>query len=239
MDTDTITYVGLDVHKRTIAVSVLLPGRTEPIEWQESHDVTVARRLARRMVREAPGKVVCCYEAGPTGYVLQRRLRAEKVMCIVVAPSLTPVQPGKHVKTDRKDARKLASLLRAGLLAEVHPPSEEQEAFRDLCRCREDAQQDLIRARHRLSKFLLRRHIVYNQTKHHWGSRHMAWLQQLRFEGDEASQAVFDSYMLSIEQLDERCSSSRTRWESWDARSHTESRLPGFAASAGSTRSQR
>jgi transposase len=138
------------------------------------------------------------------GYILQRRLRAESVMCVVVAPSLIPVQPGKRVKTDRKDARKLASLLRAGLLTEVHPPSEEQEALRDLCRCREDVQQDLIRARHRMSKFLLRRHIVYNETKHHWGSRHMAWLQQIRFEGDEASQAVFDSYMLALEQLDER-----------------------------------
>jgi transposase len=136
--------------------------------------------------------------------MLQRRLRAEKVMCQVVAPSLIPVQPGSRVKTDRKDARKLAGLLRAGLLTEVHPPSEEQEALRDLCRCREDVQQDLIRARHRLAKFLLRRHLVYNETKHHWGSRHMVWLKQLRFEEDAASQAVFDSYMLSIEQLDER-----------------------------------
>jgi transposase len=138
------------------------------------------------------------------GYILQRRLHAEGVMCVVVAPSLIPVQPGKRVKTDRKDARKLASLLRAGLLTEVHPPSEEQEALRDLCRCREAVQQDLLRTRHRTSKFLLRRHIVYKETKHHWGSRHMAWLRQIRFEGDEASQAVFDSYMLALEQLDER-----------------------------------
>jgi len=203
VDTDAITYVGLDVHKRTVVVSMLLPGRTEPVEWQEPHDATVARRLARRLLRESPGKVVCCYEAGPTGYVLQRRLRTEKVMCQVVAPSLIPVKPGSRVKTDRRDARKLAGLLRAGLLTEVHPPSEEQEALRDICRCREDVQQDLIRARHRLSKFLLRRHYIYKETKHHWGTRHMAWLQQLRFE-DPASQAVFDSYMLSIEQLDER-----------------------------------
>lgn len=204
VETDSITYVGLDVHKRDVVVAMLVPGRDELVEWREANDSTVARRLARRMLREAPGKVVCCYEAGPTGYVLQRRLRAEKVMCIVVAPSLTPVQPGKHVKTDRKDARKLASLLRAGLLTEVHPPSEEQEALRDLCRCREDIQQDLLRSRHRMTKFLLRRHIVYNETKHHWGARHMAWLQEIRFEGDPASQAVYDSYLLAIEQHDER-----------------------------------
>ncbi len=203
MHADSITHVGLDVHKRTVAVAMLRPGETQPVEWQESHDATVARRLARRLLRGASGKVLCCYEAGPTGYVLQRRLRAEKVMCQVVAPSLIPVQPGSRIKTDRRDARKLASLLRAGLLTEVHPPSEEQEALRDLCRCREDAQQDLLRARHRMSKFLLRRHCVFTGTKRHWGTRHMAWLRQLRFE-DPASQATFDSYLLSIDQLTER-----------------------------------
>ena len=82
MDSNATTYVGLDAHKRTVAVAMLLPGRSEPIEWQEAHDATVARRL----VREAPGPVECCYEAGPTGYVLQRRLRAEQVMCRVIAP---------------------------------------------------------------------------------------------------------------------------------------------------------
>jgi transposase len=203
VQTDSTTYVGLDVHKRTVAVAMMLPGQTELVEWQETHDATVARRLARRMLQKAGGPVVCCYEAGPTGYVLQRRLRAEKVMCLVVAPSLIPVQPGSRIKTDRKDARKLAGLLRAGLLTEVHPPSEEQEALRDLCRCREDVRDDRLRARHRMSKFLLRRHCIYNQTKNHWGSRHMQWLSQLRFE-DPASQATFDSYFLAIAQLDER-----------------------------------
>ena len=203
MDRDSITYVGLDVHKSTVAVAMLLPGRTEPVEWQEPHDATVARRLARRFLREAPGEVVCCYEAGPTGYVLQRRLHAEKVLCRVVAPSLIPVQAGSRVKTDRKDARKLAGLLRAGLLTEVHPPSEEQEALRDLCRCREDVRDDLTRARHRLGKFLLRRHCVYAERGGNWTRRHMIWLRQLRFE-DPASQATFDSYLWAIDQLDER-----------------------------------
>ena len=203
MTPDFTTYVGLDVHKRTVVVSMLLPGEQDRVEWQENHDSTAAHRLARRILREAVGTVVCCYEAGPTGYVLQRRLRAEKVMCLVVAPSLIPVKPGQRVKTDRRDARKLADLLRAGLLTEVHPPSEEQEALRDLCRCREDVRDDLMRARHRMSKFLLRRHCIYTQTKHEWGTRHMAWLKALRFE-DPASQATFDSYLLAIEHLDER-----------------------------------
>lgn len=203
VQTDSITYVGLDVHKRTIAVSLVVASTGEVREWQETHDATVARRLARRLLREAGGPVSCCYEAGPTGYVLQRRLRAEGVMCVVVAPSLVPVRPGCRIKTDRRDARKLSQLLRAGLLTEVHPPSEEQEALRDLCRCRVDVVADLLRARHRMSKFLLRRHCTFSGTVRSWGTRHMAWLRQLRFE-DPASQATFDSYLLAIDQLSER-----------------------------------
>jgi transposase len=126
-------------------------------------------------------------------------------MCVVVAPSRIPVQPGPRIKTDRRDARKLAALLRAGLLTEVHPPSEEQEALRDLCRCRVDGVEDLLRARHRMSKLLLRRHQIYSLSGSHWGSRHMAWLRQVRFE-DAASQATFDSYLLAIDQLGERLS---------------------------------
>jgi transposase len=200
---DGITYVGLDVHKRTIAVAVFYSGRTEVVEWQETNDATVARRLARKLLREAPGKVSCCYEAGPMGYILQRRLRAEGVMCVVIAPSLIPVRPGSRIKTDRRDARKLGELFRAGLLTEVHPPSEEEEALRDLCRCRTDVVEDLLRARHRMSKFLLRRHCVFTGTVRNWGSRHMAWLRTLRFE-DPASQGTFDSYLLAIDQLEER-----------------------------------
>ena len=142
--------------------------------------------------RPAPGEVRACYEAGPTGYALQRLLGIEGVICEVVAPSLTPVKPGARVKTDRRDARKLGELFRAGLLTEVHPPSERDEALRDLCRCRDDVRVDLLRARHRLSKFLLRRHLIYRQTKHHWGTRHMQWLEEMRFD-DAMSQATFDS----------------------------------------------
>lgn len=144
-----------------------------------------------------------CYEAGPTGYGLQRLLGTEGVICEVVAPSLTPVKPGSRIKTDRRDARKLGELFRAGLLTEVHPPSETDEALRDLCRCRDDARIDLLRARHRLSKFLLRRHLIYRQTKHHWGTRHVQWLEELRFD-DAMSQATFDSYFLAVQQLEER-----------------------------------
>jgi transposase len=193
----------MDVHKNTIHVAMLLPDESEPSEWHEPNTPEAIQRLARRLRRHATGTVRCCYEAGPTGYALQRQLAAAGVSCMIVAPSLIPVRPGSRVKTDRRDARKLAELFRAGLLTEVHPPTEQDEALRDLCRCREDVRIDLNRARHRLSKFLLRRHLIYRQTKHHWGTRHMAWLHELRFD-DPASQATFDSYLLAIEQLTER-----------------------------------
>jgi len=197
------TWVGMDAHKNSIKVAALLPGQAEPVEWTEDTTTEAVRRLGRRLQRLAPGEIRGCYEAGPTGYALQRQLRAAGIGCTVIAPSLTPVQPGVRIKTDRRDARKLAELFRAGLLTEVHPPSESDEALRDLCRCRDDVRVDLLRARHRLSKFLLRRHCLYRQTKHHWGSRHWAWLEQLRFD-DPMSQATFDSYRLAVQQLEER-----------------------------------
>lgn len=203
MSPNSITWVGMDAHKNSIKVAVLSPDQADPVEWTEDTTSEAIRRLARRLQRLSPGGVRACYEAGPTGYGLQRQLRTHGVDCIVIAPSLTPVKPGVRIKTDQRDARKLAELFRAGLLTEVHPPSESDEALRDLCRCRDDVRVDLLRSRHRLTKFLLRRHCIYRQTKHHWGSRHVAWLEQLRFD-DAVSQATFDSYFLAVQQMEER-----------------------------------
>ncbi|MFI4946477.1 MAG: IS110 family transposase [Burkholderiales bacterium] len=203
MSANAITWVGMDAHQNSIKVAALFPDRSEPVEWSETTTAEAIRRMARKLRREASGEVRACYEAGPTGYALQRQLAAEGVICEVIAPSLTPVKPGSRIKTDRRDARKLAELFRAGLLTEVHAPSESEEALRDLCRCRDDARTDLLRARHRLSKFLLRRHCLYRQTKRHWGNRHLAWLEQLRFD-DPVSQSTFDSYFLAVQQLSER-----------------------------------
>jgi len=131
------TFVGLDAHKDSIVVAMLLPGAVLPVEWKLVNEPGAVHRLARKLERAAPGGVRCCYEAGPGGYVLQRQLVAAGIRCTVVAPSLIPVKPGQTIKTDRRDARKLAELFRAGLLTEVHPPSEDEEAVRDLCRARE------------------------------------------------------------------------------------------------------
>jgi transposase len=200
---EDITFVGLDAHAKNINVAVILPGSGEVDEqWQITHDERSLRRLSRKLLKMAPGEVHAVYEAGPCGYALKRNLEALGLCCEVVAPSLIPVKPGDRVKTDRRDACKLASLFKADLLTIVHPPNEREEALRDLMRAREDAKKDLLSARHRLSKMLLRYGLQFLETKN-WTLKHRAWLKGLRFEQAYAQQ-VFDNYLLSIEQVEER-----------------------------------
>jgi transposase len=209
-----ITYVGLDVSKRTIAIAVRGPGCKEPEERSIPNELRAISRWAKRMERDAEGPIVCAYEAGPTGYALQRQLRGLGLGCQVIAPSLTPRKPGERVKTDRRDARKLAELLAGGLLTEVHAPTPEDEAVRDLCRAREDAKQDLTRARHRLSKFLLRYGLTFGRGRKAWTQAHAKWLQGLRLE-HAAQQATFDDYCLAIHQLEERLRALEARLAEW------------------------
>lgn len=199
-----ITWVGLDAHKNAISVAMYLPEAKQPTEWQIANEPKAVRRLVRKVEREAPGEVRFCYEAGPCGYSLQRQItESGEASCMVVAPSLIPRKPGERIKTDRRDARKLGEMFRAGLLTEVHPPTEADEAARDLCRAREDAREDLGRCRHRLSKLLLRRGISMGPGKKAWTQRHQVWLRGIRFE-HRFDQVLFDDYLLAMEQVEER-----------------------------------
>lgn len=198
-----ITHVGLDAHKKALQVAMLLAGRQDPVEWSVVNEGGAIRRMVKKILREAGGQVRACYEAGPCGYALQRTLKKLGVDCVVIAPSLIPVKPGDRIKTDKRDARKLAELFRAGLLTEVHPPTEGEESVRDLCRCREDAKEDLLRARHRLSKMLLRRAILWEDGKKNWTQSHRQWLRTLKFD-HPADTLVFEDYLLAIEHLEER-----------------------------------
>ena len=198
---NSITFVGLDAHKKVIVVAMLLPGSTEPIVWQIPNEAGAVRRMARRILREARGVVRVCYEAGPCGYALQRTLKDLGLDCVVIAPSLIPVKAGDRIKTDVRDARKLASLFRAGLLTEVHPPTAAEEAVRDLSRCREDAKEDLMRARHRLGKLLLRRGMIWDRDN--WTKAHRAWMDKIRFD-HPADQLVFQDYLLATQHLEDR-----------------------------------
>jgi transposase len=200
-----ITYVGLDAHKKAINVAMLLPGRREPVEWIVENEPSAIRRMMKRVERETEGEVRFCYEAGPCGYALQRRIQSgsARSVCEVVAPALIPTKPGDRLKTDRRDARKLAEYLRADLLTEVKPPTLEQESVRDLCRCREDAKEDHLRARHRVAKMLLRRGLSFTGGKGAWTRAYWEWVKSLRFE-HASDQVVFDDYVLAITHLEER-----------------------------------
>jgi transposase len=197
------TFIGLDVHKKSIVGAMLLPGAEKREELGKIvNEPGAVKRLVKKLKKRAPGPIVSCYEAGPCGYDLQRQLTSLGLLCMVVAPSLIPRKPGERIKTDRRDAKKLAEYLRAGLLTEVHPPTPAEEAVRDLTRAREDAKQDQMRARHRLVKFLLRQGHVYRRGRH-WTARHHEWLRRRTFEEPSAT-VVFNHYMLTLEQVTER-----------------------------------
>jgi transposase len=184
--------VGLDVHARSVVGCAIddeaCEIRTQRVAPQT--DAIVAWVLAQ------PGPVAVTYEAGPTGFGLARALSAAGVRCEVVAPSKLERPAGDKVKTDRRDAERLARLLRIGELPAVRVPTEAEEAARDLVRAREDARGDLMRARHRLSKLLLRQGIVWERSA--WTGEHTDWLRRQRFDRrgvqlafDEALDAVF------------------------------------------------
>ena len=189
---EPITYVGIDAHKAELHVALLAPEATEPVTWKVRNDIAAVGRLRRKLEKVAPGPVACCYEAGPCGYALQRQLTHGRVSCEVIAPALVPRKPGERIKTDRRDARKLAELYRAGLLTLVRAPTPAEEAVRDLCWARDDAREDRQRCRHRLGKLLLRRGLHYTGSA--WTQAHRRWLNGLSWS-HPAEQVVFDDYL--------------------------------------------
>lgn len=175
-----VRFVGMDVHAETIAVAVAeRDGEVRSLGTIPSSRDAV-RRLIKRLGR--PERLRVCYEAGPCGYVLYWWLSELGVKCDVVAPTLVPVKPGDRVKTDRRDALKLVRSYRAGDLTPVWVPDAEHEALRDLVRAREAAKKDQLRARNRLSKFLLRHGLRPTVKGAAWTQLYMKWVQDLRFE---------------------------------------------------------
>lgn len=192
-----ITHVALDDSKRVIVAAILRPGEEDSELRQIPNEPRLIRRLFERLKRE--GAVRACYEAGPSGYDLYRQLTALGVPCEVIAPALTPRRPGQRIKTDRRDAVKLVRLFRAGELTPIRVPEEAEEAVRDFLRCREDLQEDLLRWRHRLLKFLARHGRVYHSGRN-WTQRHWTWLRSQRFE-DPLLTRTLDEYRFTVEQL--------------------------------------
>ncbi len=176
-----ISYVGLDVHKETIAVALAEGGKRGDVREYGTIVNTPAavQTLAAKLARGGRD-LHFCYEAGPCGYGIQRQLSAAGYDCVVVAPSLIPRKPGDRIKTDRRDAINLAKLHRAGELTAVWVPDEAHEAIRDLVRARLAAVRTLREARQQLSGFLLRHGRHYSRPA--WTLMHRRWLARLTFE---------------------------------------------------------
>jgi transposase len=176
---EKLRFLGLDVHAETIAASVAEPdGEVRSLGTIANREDSI-RKFIKRL--GSPEQLRACYEAGPTGFVLYWQLAELGVDCTVVAPSLVPKKPGDRVKTDRRDALKLARSHRNGDLTAVWVPDEASEALRDLVRQREAAKQDQLRARHRLTKFLLRTGQRAPVGVKAWTERYMRWLAQVRY----------------------------------------------------------
>lgn len=197
------TFVGLDVHKKSIVAAVAMTGEEEArlLGGIPNKPEAVAKLMGR--LGNAVD-ILVCYEAGPCGYTLQRQLGGLGITCIVVAPSLIPRKAGDRVKTDRRDAIKLARLLRAGELTAVCTPDPAQEALRDLTRARQAAKEDLHRVRQRISKMLLRLGIERPpEMRRPWTQKHEQWLMGLTFDTEE--QAVVWQWLLdTMRQAKER-----------------------------------
>jgi len=171
----------MDTHKKQHKVALHYPGDEQIVEFVVKNTAYDIMKMVSKITRKAPGDVAFCYEAGVCGFTLKRRIEAHGCKCIVIAPSLTPIKPGDRIKTDRRDAKKLLAMFKAGLLTEVRAPDQKQEAARELTRCRQAAQQNLKRVRHQLLKFLIRHGYVYTDGNH-WTQKHLRWLRALEFE---------------------------------------------------------
>jgi transposase len=198
---EKVRFLGLDVHAETIAVAIAEPGG----EVRSLGTIANREESIRKLIKKLGPveQLRACYEAGPTGYVLYWQLTRLGVDCAVIAPTLVPMKAGDRVKTDRRDAERLARSHRAGDLTAVWVPDAGSEALRDLVRAREAAKQDQLRARHRLSKFLLRSGQRPAPGVKAWTLLHLAWVRQLQF-AQPAQESTRLDYLHEVEHMGER-----------------------------------
>ena len=227
-----VTYLGLDVHRDTISAAILAPDRDGPDVEKIASDEAAVRRLVGRLGDRR--RLRACYEAGPTGFELARLLISIGISCDVIAPSLIPKAPGDRVKTDRRDCQRLARLHRAGELVAVHLPTPTQEAVRDLGRTRADMVQDRMRARHRLSKFLLRHGRVWRGWSA-WTLAHERWLSTQCF-AEPALATTFTHYRAVLAERDAQLAAVEADLAPWYDRAPFADAVHRLAAYRGVTR---
>ena len=198
-------YIGLDVHKESIVYAVAHAGREAAESRGEiANKPNKMAKLIDRLNKEFEGEVLLfCYEAGPCGYGLYRQLLALGHDCLVVAPSLIPKKPGDRIKTDRRDARKLAQSLRSGDLTAVWVPDEEQEAMRDLTRARDDMKSQERKARQQLNAFVLRHGHAWPSNRTRWTKTHYNWLESHKLAHDW-QQVVLQEYIDAVKAATQR-----------------------------------
>ena len=236
-------YIGLDVHKDSVRCGIARAGRDQPEvygKWGGSN-LSVERGLNRllKKFKLTKDEVAICYEAGPTGFVLARRLIQLQYDCIVVAPSKIPQKSGDKVKTDRSDCRKLAQHHRSGDLTAVHIPPCHDEAVRDLGRARTDASQARRKCKQQLTMFLLRNGVRYS-GKSTWTQAHMNYLRSYKFN-DPSQQIVLEEYIMAIDAAEERIKRleqhMETQLEDWDKKPYVKALMAfrGFKTVAAMT----
>ena len=198
-------WVGVDDHKMSLSVAMVRGSdRGEPDVRKVANEDRALRRWVRRLERESSGgEIRICYEAGPNGFALKRRLESfGSVQVEVIAPSLTPRRPGRHVKTDSRDAVNLVQLYRAGELSPIAMPTDEVESARDLGRTYQQVKQETLRKRHHILKFLTRRGRIYREGRS-WTLKHRRWLKDQQWENwfDDVS---FGELMTGLRELEDR-----------------------------------
>ena len=202
---NSITHVAMDTHKKDHTVALHYPHSEEIVRFVVKNNARDIKKMVNKIKKQAKTDIKFCYEAGVCGFALKRRIEALGCQCMVIAPSLTPIKPGDHIKTDRRDALKLLAMFKAGLLTEVHAPDTDQEAARELTRCRQTAQENLKRIRHQLLKLIVRHGYVYTDGNH-WTQKHLSWLRGLEFDQALLSN-VFDSYFTEMQHCLQRLAS--------------------------------
>jgi transposase len=219
VENHNIVWVGMDTDAKKNQVALYRGWSKEAAEWEGGMDGKGINKLIEKLKREQE-EVRCVYEAGPCGYELYRKLRKAGIHCDVIAPSLTPQKPGDRVKTNRRDARNLARLYRAGELTVIDVPDEKQEALRDLTRAREDVREDLTRRQHRLNRFLARQGCHY-QEGDRWTHKHWAWIRKIHFD-DANAQTVLEECIRAVEQ-------SQEQLKTFDAKIEENAQKPEYA----------
>ena len=200
-----ITYAAMDTHKKQHRIAVLATDTGETIEMTIANSHKEITKMVKKIKKLSDSPVHFCYEAGVCGFDLKRKIEKLGCQCTVIAPSLIPIKPGDRVKTDRRDAKKLLELFKAGLLTEVHAPALEHEAARELTRLRYAARENLQRARHQLLKFLTRHGYIFKEGRH-WTLKHMLWLKNLNIENSMLN-TVFDELFDNVVQCQNRLDS--------------------------------